>query len=605
MAQVNELEKKYLTADLLIIGGGVAACFGAVRAAERGLSVVLMSRSMVGRGGCSRIASNIQGPVPNATLTIAERKGLPKAVFKNSRPIPGQELTDFQKGMMSQRIGIGGFWLADQDYPFDVAEWTFNQFFNWFEERGMYIRRLADGSLIRNFGPFQMAVWFPRQGQSGPQVMNLLKHEIAKHKNIRTIEECTATTLLKKDDEVIGAVGLDETFGTLYVVSAKATILATGQTAKVTTRTTAAREDMGIGHVIAYDAGAETKDLELFYIHVVDNKDPLTYNQHAYPNPNPATDKTPHLFNSYGEFYFTPDMYRQGTTFLYHLQYKHTVMQIMQGKAKWDGGYYSGYKHMKGEFTREYSRQRKVFDHLGYMNLEEELIENAMNFEANFNGGIYSNLKTEETCVRGLYAAGGIAGRTNFNACSFSAENAVISAAKRVKEVQIKHPDPEQVKQEEARLLGFLKTSPNGGYRPGVILTKIREIMTETLFPWKNEQKMKTALEEFRKIRNEMVPNMALESTTLRHNQGWINAIDVDFALRFCELYLHSALERKESRGPFCRDDYLYTDNENYLVNIIMKKGPDGEPTVRKVPVNLKYAGPKERTKVDYFKQPY
>ncbi len=63
-------------------------------------------------------------------------------------------------------------------------------------------------------------------------------------------------------------------------------------------------------------------------------------------------------------------------------------------------------------------------------------------------------------------------------------------------------------------------------------------------------------------------------------------------------------MERKESRMAFFRDDYPYTDNENWLVLNMMKKGPDGKPVFHKEPVNLKYFRPKE-ARADYFKVVY
>ncbi len=603
MPEIKELEKQYLEADILVVGGGVTGCFAALQAAERGLKAVLISKSLVGKGGCSRSATNLAGGPPQAYMSPEAREELGK-VRKEVRDEPRRELPEKQKALLSMFCAYLGHYLLDQDYALDASAWTREYFYNWFEEHGLYIRRMADGSLISSTGPVhQKQVWAPRQGQTGPQLMDLLRHEVFAHDNIRVVEECRATGLLTQGGEVTGGVGLGMRDGKLYVISAGATFLCTGQAARVTTRTTATREVFGEGYVMALDAGAELKDLELWFIHVVDNKDPITFNQHCYPNPNPNTDKTPHMFNSYGEFFFTPDQFTQGTTAMYHLQYKRSVQQIMQGKAKWDGEYYSSYRHMVGEFDGEYQGARRALDHLGFMNVGEEMIENAMNFEANFIGGIRVDEKTQQTRVPGLYAPGGAGGHSSFVWCCYCAHVATGHAEKRVRDMGMPQPAAEQVREVETRLLGSLRAGPEGGYHPGVVMTKIRRVMTEALFPWKNEEKLQTGLEELRRVEEEMLPQMGLESTGLNYNQGWLDAIDVPDMLEFCGLLLLASLERKESRGPFFRDDYPYTDNENWLAHNVVAK-VDGKPEFRRVPAELKYVRP-EGGRVDYFKAIY
>ena len=100
-----------------------------------------------------------------------------------------------------------------------------------------------------------------------------------------------------------------------------------------------------------------------------------------------------------------------------------------------------------------------------------------------------------------------------------------------------------------------------------------------------------------------MVPEMALESASLNYNIGWLSAINLDYMLEIAELKILASLERKESRGPFFREDYPYTDNENWCVYNIVKL-VDGAPEFRQEPVDLKYIRPAE-AKADYFKVIY
>jgi succinate dehydrogenase/fumarate reductase flavoprotein subunit len=59
-------------------------------------------------------------------------------------------------------------------------------------------------------------------------------------------------------------------------------------------------------------------------------------------------------------------------------------------------------------------------------------------------------------------------------------------------------------------------------------------------------------------------------------NYEWLDAIDAVNMIDACELVILSSLERKESRGPFFRNDYPLTDNENWLAANVLERTPNG-----------------------------
>ncbi len=601
---LKSLEKEYLETDVLIIGGGIAGCYAAVCAAEKGLNAILISKSLVGKSGCSRHATNIAGGPPHMYLSIEERRKLASMGIKEKNKDQKNEMTPEQKEYLDRTAAYYGHYLVDQDYLLEGNKWAQENFFSYLENRGLYFRRMEDGRVLSNKGPTHTKVtWAPRQGQTGPQLMDLLRHEVLGSK-VKVIEECMATSLLTGNGEVTGAIALNIRNGILCVVSAKSTLLATGHSANTATRTTATREMYGDGWWMAYNAGAELSNIEMHYIHCVDTKDPITINQHCYPNPNPNTDKSPHIVDSEGEFIFTPDMFKQGQTVMYHLQVKRVIQKIYEGKAKPDGGYYSSYRHMIDEANPEYLRAKRVFDKLGY-NIAVEPIENALCWEM-CEGGVKCDMKTMQSSIPGLYVPGsaGAHGLSAFQRCMYDATLAVEDALKRSQKIKMPNPDGNQVVSEEARVLGYLKTEPKDGYRPSIIQTKVRKIIYDTLVPIKREKQMKESLEVLKKIREEMMTKMCLESASLKHNIGWINAIDVETMIGFSELQILASLERKESRGPFFREDYPYVDNDNWIVSNIVKR-VNGVPKFYQEPVELKYVRPGEKGKVDYFKVAY
>jgi succinate dehydrogenase / fumarate reductase flavoprotein subunit len=67
-----------------------------------------------------------------------------------------------------------------------------------------------------------------------------------------------------------------------------------------------------------------------------------------------------------------------------------------------------------------------------------------------------------------------------------------------------------------------------------------------------------------------------------QYNNGWHTAIDLANLLLVSEAITRAALLRKESRGAQFREDYPNKDPEWGKVNIVVKRGADGEMLVEK-----------------------
>jgi succinate dehydrogenase / fumarate reductase flavoprotein subunit len=67
-----------------------------------------------------------------------------------------------------------------------------------------------------------------------------------------------------------------------------------------------------------------------------------------------------------------------------------------------------------------------------------------------------------------------------------------------------------------------------------------------------------------------------------QYNNGWHTAIDLANLLLVSEAITRAALLRKESRGAQFREDYPSKDPEWGKLNIVVKRGADGEMLVEK-----------------------
>jgi succinate dehydrogenase / fumarate reductase flavoprotein subunit len=105
---------------------------------------------------------------------------------------------------------------------------------------------------------------------------------------------------------------------------------------------------------------------------------------------------------------------------------------------------------------------------------------------------------------------------------------------------------------------------------------KLRSVMWEKAGVEKDASGLREALDELRRMRNELIPEMRLANTARRANYEWLDAIDLINMAEVCELIVHSSLERKESRWPFFRKDFPDTDNLHWLAANVLKKSRNG-----------------------------
>ena len=563
-----------IEADVLVIGGGAAGTNAVLKAADRGAKVTMVVKGLVGKSGCSIFASHL----PYHDVSTEERK----------------------RDRLRFMVRFYNHYLADQEYTRRMERYMQTEFFADLERLGVYWRRDAEGRLqaITSRTP---ALVVHKQGASGPIIMDKRRREIFR-RGIPVHEECAVTSLLTDGERVVGATVLDYRRGRFFAIAAKSTILATGHSDYLATRATGTREQSADGIAMALRVGAELANLEIQWWHVSDVGSPRAWMRfHLYPNPLMGTQETSRLYNSQGEMFYEQKTHSPGASAPYFEQIRRLAREVMAGKARWDGGYYSGYDHIPREITNAYQHQAKVWSKLG-LDIGKDRIECGITWHMR-QGGINVDTERMETSLPGLYVAGGlgchylggvgpvsydgkVAGEAAADAAAAGGEKPLAAAAAEV---------------EEKRVFGFLRGG-EGGVRPIEAKLRIRAIMWELGYV-KNEQKFHAALEALEAVRREMVPKLQLQSTSRSWNTGWMDALDVCSMLDACEATVRSGLNRKESRGPFYREDYPYVDNENWMCRNIISR-VNGEWRSRIQPIPAPYLTP-ERSREPFFEADY
>lgn len=543
--------------DVLVIGGGAAGTNAALKADDRGAKVAMVVKGLLGKSGCSIFASHL----------------------------PYYDTSSEQKGADRLRYAVRYYnhYLADQDYCIRMGAYMRDEFFPDLERIGVYWRRDTDGRLmaIQSRTPALVA---HKQGASGPIIMDKRRREIFR-RGIPVHEECAVTSLITDGERVVGATVLDYRRGRFFAIAARSVILATGHSDYLATRATGTREQSADGVAMAVRVGAELANLEIQWWHASDVLEPRSWMRyHLYPNPLLGTQETSRLYNAAGEMFYEQKTHSPGASAPYTEQIRRLAREVKAGRADWAGGYSSGYDHIPAEITKTYQHQAKIWSKLG-LDVGKDRIECGITWHMR-QGGINVDAASMKTSLPGLYVAGGLGchylggvGPVSYDgkvAGEAAAENALQAARMAVSE--------REVGREQQRVFGFLQAASDG-VRPIQAKLRIRAIMWQLGYV-KNEAKLQQALAAIAATREEMVPRLRLPSASRNWNTAWMDALDVCSMLDACEATIRSAINRKESRGPFFREDYPFVDNENWLCrNMVSRVNGEWRSRVEPIPV--------------------
>jgi fumarate reductase (CoM/CoB) subunit A len=262
-------------------------------------------------------------------------------------------------------------------------------------------------------------------------------------------------------------------------------------------------------------------------------------------------------------------------------------LEICEGRGSAHGGVYLDVSDVPAEMQETpFSKFWKNAERAG-IDLRYQPIELSTN-PHDLVGGV----KIDEkgcTNVHGLYAAGeaagGAHGASRFGGSALAealAFGAIVgmNAALFVKEQDNQSPlDEGQFAEVEQKVETLL--SRKEGIRPAELKKTIQSIAHNYLNVGRNEEGLKTALQELDHIEEEILPRMTASAEDQEDRASkLLQAIEVDGQRELAKIIATAALCRRESRGGYFgghyRSDYPDQDDKNWLKNIILKREQDG-----------------------------
>lgn len=543
-----------ISTDVLIIGGGGAGLRAAIKAREYGVDVLMVSRSRVGFGS----NTTISGGAFAAVTGQAEYGG-------TNRDSTEKHLLDtisggcFLNDQALTEIMVRGAGQQVEDlYRFGVR-YTNVEESPWIElskDPGHRFMRLIYGQ--KSFGTD----------------FTLPLRQYALKRGVNFLEGILITRLLKKHDEVAGAVGVNMS-GQVFVFSASSTILATGGPGQVYLRTDNAAGATGDGYALAYEVGAKLQDMEFvqFYPTGLGSGTPAVFYEYL------LFETGGKLLNRHGE----DIVVKHNLTDPMKLT-RDRLSRAIAGELADDAGFGDRIALDMSEVSADKMKMlQPVLPKGASRGMRRFLVAPTAHFQM---GGVKINEKAE-TSVRGLYAAGEVcagihgANRLSGNALTEVWVFGAISgreAARSARETGREHLPEDEIAAETGRLEQVVDTKNRE--KAGKLRQSLKETMWRHAGIIRDAPSLKQALGEVADLK-ERQGHISITS-----GQDLHNALRLNSMLTVAEMICRAALYRSESRGAHYRRDYDKPKDEKWLCNVLLHR-KDERMVVSTEPVKL------------------
>ena len=587
--------------DVLVIGAGGAGLRAAIEAANAGVTVGLICKSLLGKAHTVMAEGGMA-----AALSHNDDRDNWKVHFADTMR-GGQYVNNWRMAEIHAR-----------EAPDRVRE---------LEAWGAVFDRTPDGRINqRNFGGHR----YPRLAHVGDRtglelIRTLQDHTV--YLGVTVHMEHTVITLLLDDGRASGALAYDRERGRFHVFTAKAVILATGGVGRAYKVTSNSWEGTGDGHALAYRAGAELIDMEFIQFHPTGMVWPPSVKGILVTEGVRGEGGV--LKNSEGRrFMFDdiPDNYKPQTASDAEEGWRYTQgdksarrppelltrdhvarcinREVKAGRGSPHGGVFLDIAWIKEKLPKAEDHIKRKLPSM-YHQFKEladlDITTTAMEVGPTTHyimGGVRVDADSQMSTIPGLFAAGECASGINgANRLGGNSLSDLIVFGKRAGEYAaefarkngaVKADDGLVERSVKEVLLPFDRGA--SGENPYKVQEDLQETMQALVGIVRLEDEMKEAHARLQQYKERMA--RVGVSGHREYNSGWHTAIDLQNLLDAAEAITVSAIERKESRGGHFREDFPDKMDEFGKINIMVKKGAGGVVVSRvpipEIPVELK-----------------
>ncbi|HET7676405.1 MAG TPA: fumarate reductase/succinate dehydrogenase flavoprotein subunit [Candidatus Limnocylindrales bacterium] len=569
--------------DVLVVGAGGAGLRAAIEASDRGLSVGLICKSLLGKAHTVMA----EGGVAAALGHVAPDDSW-KTHFRDTM-VGGKYLNNWR---MAQ--------LHAQEAPERVRE---------LELWGAVFDRTRDGRILqRPFGGHSHPRLAHVGDRTGLEMIRTLQDRVVAA-GVAVYMECTITRLLTAEGRVTGAFGYWRRDGRPVSFGAKAVVLATGGIGKAFQVTSNSWEYSGDGHALAYDVGAELIDMEFVQFHptgmvwppgvrgllvteavrgeggILRNRDGTRFMWQYLP---------PERRHEYAE---DDDEARQWVEALTASRQTEARMppelstrdnvaraiytEVREGRGSPHGGVFLDISYLPAErVRRKLPSMYEQFRELADVDITAGPMEVGPTVHY-VMGGVRVEAETGASTVPGLFAAGEVAGgmhganRLGGNSLSdllvFGQRAGAGAAAFAAGQADEPYQNPQQVRRAVAELAEPLERPD--GENPYDLQRDLQETMQTLVGIFRTEEDLVQAVDRLAGLRQRAGRLKVGGGATF--NPGWNLVFELRNLITVSEAVARSALQRRESRGAHARLDHPETDPAWAGVNSVARRDGD------------------------------
>jgi succinate dehydrogenase / fumarate reductase flavoprotein subunit/fumarate reductase (CoM/CoB) subunit A len=511
-----------MESDVLVIGSGAPGMYAALAAARSGSRVLVVDRSLIGRGGATVMAQ----------MTVAAALG--------------EEAPDHWQHHLADTLKAGRglcepslSQLLCEDAPECIREMD-DWGVGWARAGGHISQVQAPG----HDRPRCVYVDFVN---TGPAVSKTLRAQLQRTPEIQRTGDLLVTDLALDDGRCVGAHALHVPTGKPVSIAAKATLIATGGLTRLYARNSASLNMGGDGYALALRAGAELVDMEFVQFFPIGHlaprmvgMDPIMWDPFRYKLGG-------RLLNSRREEF----LQEQGKyTSARDLATYAILSEVEAGRGTPHGGVWLSFKHCSEAELR--AAFGPVIERLAAngIDLTRDLIEVAPIAHYHM-GGIRADADMR-TSVPHLFAAGeAVGGANGANRLSGNAITEAFTFGRRagLRAAALAKRTPIPAVRPEPRR----SASPPPDINAAAEIVKLQGVMNEHVGPLRTAQGLRRALDYLTSLHE---PTEQMRAPRGGLDPAWVDLHDLRNMRLVAECVTRSALARNESRGAHQRQDF-------------------------------------------------
>jgi succinate dehydrogenase/fumarate reductase flavoprotein subunit len=572
--------------DVLVIGGGLAGCMAAIKAAEKSVKVIIADKANTEASGCAGTG------IDHSWAYVP--------------PVHGPLGYTFEDLIQDHMQGPSGGFVR-KDLLNLVAGNNYARMLD-IEKFGIKMR-YADSALPGGWRLVPQFHSVPTSINFDGRYIKLRLTREARKRGVEIYNRVMITDLLSSGGEIAGAVGVGVRDGNLYLFRAKAVVLSTGRSNRMTRSASGPRhnlrvpaENTGDGKAMALRAGVGVINMELLtglWFNIGGNEINLGSPRNTTYPAGSITGSRGEVFVPRTRFFDWSVLGRE------KIEAAEVRRRWLESRANTHRDYFALRKQGKGPFfldltggTEEeiryiewsISHEAKGCWWLKYLSDQEgfdfrkdklEYLPNTRELSIAQAGGVVVD-DDLETDVKGLYAAGDEVGGLPFSSSpgAFSmgwhaGDMAAQRAGKQNFLADMASEPLEALKQLCASMLDR-KT----GYHWTQLELAVQDVVDYYCGDERSESYLERGLQRLDQLRRE-TPLKAENA----HELG--RCLEVRSIIENAEMVLRASMERKESRSQpsrFFRSDYPEQDDRNYFC-FLSQKLVDGEVRFSKIPL--------------------